>query len=176
MSSSSDSSESSVKPIAVIGMGNPLMSDEGVGVRIIASLQAAELANRVDILDLGTSSMRAVHALEGRDAVVFVDCALMGTAPGTIRRFTPEEVESRKAQPRLSLHEGDLLNTIALARRLGTAPPTIVIFGIEPDLIEPGESLSAALACHLEDYVVAIQQEVARIETKDPQNVAFVIE
>jgi len=113
------------------------------------------------MLDLGTSRMRALHELEGRDMVVFVDCALMGTEPGTIRRFTPEDVETKKIQPRLSLHEGDLLNTIALAERLGTAPERIVIFGIEPKTIDPGETLSPALAARLDQYVAAIRDEVA---------------
>lgn len=149
-----------MKPNAIIGMGNPLMSDEGVGIRLIDRLQGTTLAESVDILDLGTSGMRALHELEGRDLVVFVDCALMGTEPGTIRRFTPDDVETKKIQPRLSLHEGDLLNTIALARRLGTSPRRIVIFGIEPKTVEPGETLSPELAAGLEEYVAAIRQEL----------------
>jgi hydrogenase maturation protease len=150
-----------MKPTAIIGMGNPLMSDEGIGIHVIARLQQTILADRTDILDLGTSGMRALHELEGRDVVVFVDCALMGTEPGTIRRFTPEDVETKKIQPRLSLHEGDLLNTIALAKRLGTAPERIVIFGIEPKTIDPGETLSPALAARLDQYVATDREEVA---------------
>ena len=150
-----------MKPTAIIGMGNPLMSDEGIGIHVVAWLQQTILADRTDILDLGTSGMRALHELEGRDMVVFVDCALMGTEPGTIRRFTPEDVETKKIQPRLSLHEGDLLNTIALAKRLGTAPERIVIFGIEPKTIDPGETLSPALAARLDQYVARIRDEVA---------------
>lgn len=160
MSSSSESGGGGVKPSAIIGMGNPLMSDEGIGVHVIAQLQRTELADTIDILDLGTSGMRALHELEGRDTVVFVDCAMMGTEPGAIRRFTPDEVETRKLEPRLSVHEGDLLSTIALARRLGSTPRRIVIFGIEPKTIEPGESLSPDLATRLDDYVEAIRQEL----------------
>lgn len=141
-------------------MGNPLMSDEGVGIHVIARLQRTVLAATVDLLDLGTSGMRALHELEGRDTVLFVDCAMMGAEPGAIRRFTPDEVETRKLQTRLSLHEGDLINTIHLARRLGMAPGRIVIFGIEPKLIEPGESLSPELAARLDEYVAAIGQEL----------------
>lgn len=142
-------------------MGNPLMSDEGIGIHVIAQLQRVMLGDSVEVLDLGTSGMRALHELEGRDMVVFVDCALMGTEPGTIRRFTPEDVETKKIQPRLSLHEGDLLNTIALAERLGTAPERIVIFGIEPKTIDPGETLSPALAARLDQYVATVRDEVA---------------
>lgn len=158
-----------MKPTAIIGMGNPLMSDEGVGIHVVAGLRGTALADSVDILDLGTSSMRALHELEGRSLVVFVDCALMGTEPGTIRRFTPDDVDSKKIQPRLSLHEGDLLNTIALGRRLGTSPEQIVIFGIEPKTIEPGETLSPELAARLDQYSAAIREELGARGSADPE-------
>lgn len=149
-----------MKRIAIIGMGNPLMSDEGIGVRVVAELQRTTLSEVADVLDLGTSGMKVLHELEGRDAVIFVDCAVMGAEPGTIVRFTPDDVETRKVQPRLSLHEGDLLNTLALARRLGTCPEQVVIFGIEPKSIELGECLSPELAQHLDEYAAAIRAEV----------------
>ena len=145
---------------AIIGMGNPLMSDEGIGVRVVARLRESNLADDVDVLDLGTSAMSVLHELEGRSKVVFVDCAMMGAEPGTIHRFSPEEVSSRKVQSGLSLHEGDLLNTIALARRLGTCPEEVVIFGIEPKTIDFGEDLSPELADQVENYVAAIRAEV----------------
>ena len=149
-----------MKNIAIIGMGNPLMSDEGIGVRVVTRLQRSELSETVDVLDLGTSGMRVLHELEGRDKVIFVDCALMGTAPGTLRRFTPDEVASQKAQPGLSLHEGDLLGTLALARQLGTCPEDVVIFGIEPKVVDFGDQLSPELVENLDSYVAAIRAEV----------------
>ena len=150
----------SVRKIAVIGMGNPLMSDEGIGVRLIARLQKTELPETVDVLDLGTSGMNVLHELEGREKVIFVDCTMMGEPPGTIRRFTPDDVTTRKTQPRLSVHEGDLLHTISLARRLGTCPSDVVIFGIEPKSIDFGENLSPELTDRLEEYDEAIRAEI----------------
>lgn len=148
-----------MKNIAVIGLGNPLMSDEGIGVRVVAELRHSELPGTVDLLDLGTSGMSVLHELEGRDKVIFVDCALMGTAPGTLRRFTPNAVVSHKAEPGLSLHEGDLLSTLALARHLGTCPDDIVIFGIEPKVVDFGEELSPELQDNLDTYVATIRAE-----------------
>ena len=149
-----------MKNIAIIGIGNPFMRDEGIGVRVIAELQQTTLANVVDVLDLGTSGISVVHELEGRDKVIFVDCTLMGAAPGTLRRFTPDEVVSRKAQPGLSLHEGDLLNTLALARHLGACPADVVIFGIEPKVVDHGDQLSPELEEKLDTYVAAVRAEV----------------
>ena len=152
-----------MKKTAIIGMGNPLMSDEGIGVRLVARLRQTAVRDIVDVLDLGTSGMSVLHELEGRDKVVFVDCTMMGEKPGAIRRFTPDDVDTRKVQPRLSLHEGDLLHTIALARHLGICPNEVVIFGIEPKTIEFGEQLSPELARHLDEYAAAISAEVGAL-------------
>lgn len=149
-----------MKNVAIIGLGNPLMSDEGIGIEVVARLREVELPASVEVLDLGTSGMRVLHELEGRDKVVFVDCALMGTAPGTLRRFTPHDVVSQKAQPGLSLHEGDLFSTLALARQIGTCPDDVVIFGIQPKLVDFGEGLSPELQENLDTYVARVRAEV----------------
>jgi len=61
---------------------------------------------------------------------------------------------------RYSLHEGDLLNTLELSRRLGECPDDIVIFGIEPKEIAQGEGLSSELQSNLQQYVQTILQEI----------------
>jgi hydrogenase maturation protease len=149
-----------MKNVAIIGMGNPFMSDEGVGIRVIERLREAPLPSGVEVLDMGTSGMSVLHELEGRDKVVFVDCALMGAPPGTIRRFTPDQVTTQKGSSRLSLHEGDLLRTLALARRLGTCSDDIVVFGIEPKAVELGEGLSPELTQSLDTYANAVRAEI----------------
>lgn len=151
---------SKMKSILVIGMGNPFMSDEGVGIRVIDRLREGPLPEGVEVLDMGTSGLAVLHEIRGRDKVVFVDCALMGAPPGTIRRFTPDEVTTQKTQQRVSLHECDLLHTIALARRLGTCSGEVVIFGIEPRAVELGEGLSSELAESLDAYAKAVRAEV----------------
>ena len=144
------------------GLGNTLMSDEGVGVLIVrrlAQLPAGRFPG-VEFVELGTSAMQAVHAMAGRRKAVFVDCAFMDREPGALVRFGPDEVRTRKELPRLSLHEGDLLQGIELSRRLGECPEEVVIFGVEPASIEFGECLSPALQARLDSYVEAVAAEV----------------
>lgn len=149
------------KDILVAGLGNSLMSDEGVGVAVLGRLSAEAVRfPRAELVELGASAMRALHAMAGRRKAVFVDCALMGEQPGTIRRFTPEQVRSHKVPSGLSLHEGDLLKVIELSRALGECPEEIVIFGIEPQRVEPGETLSPALAARLAEYADAVAAEL----------------
>ncbi len=146
--------------VLIICLGNPLMRDEGVGIRLAAELTPL-LAERsdVEVLELGTGGLTVMHAIAGREKVVFVDCALMGEEPGTLRRFTPEEVRSTKVRTRYSLHEGDLLNTLELSHSMGECPEDIVIFGIEPKEIADGQELSPELEEHVEEYTKAILSE-----------------
>lgn len=150
-----------VKPVVVIGLGNPLMGDEGIGIRLVAELAAlAEHFPDTEFLDLGTSGMAVVHALAGRRKAILLDCAFMREAPGTLRRFAPEEVRSGKIERSFTMHEGDLLQFLELARVLGDAPDDIVLFGIEPEGVSPGEGLSATLAARVGEYAEAILAEL----------------
>ena len=148
-------------PVVVLGLGNPLMADEGVGVYLIERLQetAGEYSG-VDFVDAGTGGLSVLHHIEGRRKAVFVDCAFMGESPGTIRRFTPEEVETTKALAHQSLHEADLLRIIEMARQLGQAPEQVVIFGIQPERVEPRQGLSPVLAERTGEYLATIRKEL----------------
>jgi hydrogenase maturation protease len=85
----------------------------------------------------------------------------MDEPPGTIRRFTPDEVDSRKRLAGLSLHEGDLLQTIRLSRRMGECPEEVVIFGIQPSDVSVGTDLSDTLKQRLSDYRDAVSRELS---------------
>jgi len=149
------------KAIVVGGLGNPLMSDEGVGLYIIRELASRlENLNHADFIDLGTSSMNVVHAVARRQKAVLIDCALMDEPAGTIRRFTPDDVVSGKEMPHFSLHEGDLLDALKLSQLLEECPQEIVIFGIQPENMEFGEGLSPTLNEQLENYVEMVMIEL----------------
>jgi hydrogenase maturation protease len=154
--------QSTKKPIVVLGLGNPLLADEGIGVHLLERL--AEHAGEhpsVDFIDAGTGGLSVLHHIESRRKAVIIDCAFMDEPPGAIRRFTPEEVRSTKVLTHQSLHEADLMRILAMARQLGQAPEQIVIFGIQPERIEPGQTLSRTLTERMDEYVTAILHELA---------------
>jgi hydrogenase maturation protease len=149
------------KPILIVCLGNPLMRDEGIGVRL-----ASELSNHlsdypdVELSELGTGGLSVLHAIKGRKKVIFIDCAIMKQTPGTITRFNPDEVRSLKIGMRYSLHESDLLNIIELSKKIGECPDDIVIFGIEPKEIADGQGLSTELEKHIKEYIQTILKEL----------------
>lgn len=151
------------KKTVVLGLGNPIMSDEGVGPAIVQGfMDKAEDYTDIEFVDVGTGGFSLLYHLEGADRVVFVDCAKMGDAPGTIRRFTCDQVQTVKRLAHFSLHEGDLLTLIDKAKQLSQCPDDIVIFGIEPQLIDFGLSLTDALSGQMDHYLSVIDKELKK--------------
>ena len=111
------------KKTVVLGLGNPIMSDEGIGPAILKHFmdRAGDYPD-IEFVDVGTGGFSLLYHLEDVDKVVFVDCAKMGDSPGTIRRFTCDQVQTVKQLSHFSLHEGDLLTLIDKARELDQCP------------------------------------------------------
>jgi hydrogenase maturation protease len=149
------------KPVVVLGLGNPLMADEGIGVYLIERvMESAAEYPAVDFVDAGTGGLSILHHIEGRRKAIVIDCAFMDEPPGAIRRFMPEEVRSTKVLAHQSLHEADLMRIIAMACQLGQVPDEIVIFGIQPERIELRQSLSRTLAERIVEYISMILHEL----------------
>lgn len=153
------------KPIIVIGLGNPLMADEGIGTVLAEELSRLALAGElpsdtIEYLDGGCGGMYLLHSIADRQKVILLDCCLMNTEPGTLRRFTPDDVNSIKQMAHLSLHEVDILQVLEMAKQIGQCPDEIVIFGIEPVSITQQLHLNDAIQAKIGDYIAAIRQEI----------------
>ena len=159
-----------LKPTIVVGLGNPLMADEGIGTVLVEELSKLALAGElpsenIEYLDGGGGGMYLLHSIAERQKVILLDCCLMGTEPGTIRRFTPDDVNSVKQMAHLSLHEVDILKVLELAKQIGQCPDDIVIFGVEPVKIEPQMHLNDAITAKIPDYIAAIKKEILSTKT-----------
>lgn len=137
------------------------MGDEGVGPFLVANL--ALQANDypfTEFADAGTTGINLLHLIANRKKVIFIDCAYMQTPPGTIKKFTPDEVKTAKKLAGQSLHESDLLKIIEMSKQLGECPLQIVIFGIEPAEIKETSALSRTIAGKIEYYISVITEEI----------------
>ena len=106
--------------------------------------------------------MNVLHLIANRKKAIIIDCALMGQLPGTIRRFTPDDVKSVKQVSHFSLHDVDILKVLELSKQLDECPPEVIIFGIEPAKVEQGDTLSPELAAGIGDYVKIIARSLSR--------------
>jgi len=150
----------SEKRLAIIGLGNPLRGDDGVGCRLVEELARGELPPDVRVLDGGTAGLGLLDLLEGWNRVIIVDAAEMGRRPGEFVRFTPAEVRLHASPDRFSLHHAGLSEALALAGALGQALPEMVIFGVQPVEIDWGEGLSPAVEAVLPALADAVVEEI----------------
>ena len=154
--------QTSKKDTIVIGLGNLLLSDEGIGIHLIRRLSIQQdKFPKVDFLDAGSAGMNLLHLIANRKKTIIIDCAKMGAKPGTMKRFTPDEIQSVKKLSHYSLHEADILQVINLSKELGECPQKIVFFGIEPESLELGQELSETLSAKIDSYAENICKELA---------------
>ena len=144
------------------------MADEGIGVVLIEELTKLAAAGNlptddVEYYDGGCGGMYLLHTIAERKKAILIDCALMGNEPGTIKRFTPDDVNSVKQMAHLSLHEVDILKVIELAKQIGQCPDEIVIFGIEPVKIEPQMHLNHVIEAKIPGYIDVIRKEIEHL-------------
>ena len=126
----------------ILGLGNPLLGDEGIGVRVVAEFKGLGLPDGVTVIEGGTTGLGLIGLMEGYQRVIIVDAADMGQPPGRVVRFTPSEVQFKTAETPLSLHQIGLGEVLALAEALEVAPAEVIIIGIQPGRIEGVVGLS----------------------------------
>ena len=149
------------KPTIVLGLGNPLMSDEGIGIYLINRLaELSEQFPEVDFFDAGTGGITLLHLFEGRDRAIIIDCAYMDEEPGRMRKFTPDQVKSVKQLAHQSLHEQDIMKIIEMAKIMEQCPKEIVLFGIQPKTITLGQIISKELEKNIDSYIKVICDEL----------------
>jgi hydrogenase maturation protease len=140
----------------VLGIGNLLLSDEGVGVHVARALQRENL-HGAEVLEIGTAFLDALPALEHADRIIVVDAMQAEGAPGTVYRIPFEDCARR--QSLASLHDFDLSRALFLAGR--QSYPSVTVIGIEPAKIAWGTELSAEVARMLPEAVAAVRAEIA---------------
>jgi len=119
----------------VLGVGNPLMRDDGVGPRVIELLRAGfTFPEGVEVVDAGTMSFMILDLLRGVDRLIIID-AVRDTdePPGTVFRMTPDEIAPNQIAH--SLHDVRLVDVLQAAELMGSTPETIA-FGVQIEAIE----------------------------------------
>jgi hydrogenase maturation protease len=149
------------KKILVLGVGNILLHDEGVGVKAVAKLDSEyDFSDNVQLFDGGTLGLRLLDPISEADHLIVVDCVRYGHPPGTLYRFSIEDFE-RRENFKNSLHQLDLVETLAFAEIIGNRPTTVVV-GIEPENILPwGMELTEVVQARLSDMCAQVLEEVA---------------
>lgn len=129
----------------VLGVGSPLMGDDGLGVAAVAALRrAAGTMEGVAFLDGGTWGMQLLPAIEDCRRLLVVDAIRDGREPGTVVRLEKDELP-RLLYQKVSPHQVDLREVFAVAELKGTFPEEAVALGVEPEVVELHDGLSASV-------------------------------
>ncbi len=155
------SSGCSRRPVLVLGIGNILLRDEGVGVRVIEQMQKMHLPDDVELVDGGTAGADLLDVLAERQKVIVIDAVQADCEPGTVLRFTANDLV-RPDGVGMSLHELGLGEALTMTRQLGCEPREVVVFGIKPKDIGRGLELSEGIAASVPKVIELVLAEVAK--------------
>ncbi|MHB8780299.1 MAG: hydrogenase maturation protease [Candidatus Geothermincolia bacterium] len=144
--------------VAVVGIGNLLCSDDGLGVHFIRRfLKSAP--DDAEVIDGGTSSVDLLPHLAGRKKVIFIDAIDVGDRPGAVFRIEPEQLASH-ATAELSVHDADLATLLRMAELTGDMPEQVVIFAVQVKSLELGMELSHEVAMTLDRLEYMVRSEI----------------
>lgn len=142
----------------VLGLGNPLMGDDGLGLAVLARFREQyHVPDAVALVDGGTWGMNLLPIIEDATEVLFIDAIRTGQSAGTVQELERAELPRYLAH-KLSPHQIDLKEVLALAEFRGTLPPVVAAIGAEPERVE----MSAILTPALEAAVDEVAARVAR--------------
>ena len=150
--------ENSPSRIVIIGVGNLLLKDEGIGIHAVEALQRIGLPPDVRLIDGGTSPDLIAYTQAG-DKLIIIDAAKAGGEPGAIYRFRPEDLAEEKGVL-TSAHELGVAQNLSLMSLLGNKPAETIIIGIEPKEIDAGLELSTVLQQKIPDIVKVVLKEI----------------
>jgi hydrogenase maturation protease len=140
-------------PAMLIGLGNLILGDEGVGVHAMRRLEAEyAFAPAVELVDGGTSGLDLLPLLKDQQRLLLIDALAADAPPGTIRVIRNQEIRSALTE-KVSLHHLGIADLLALAELLDCAPPEIVLIGVVPERMEMALGLSERLRERLPEVI-----------------------
>ena len=150
-------------PVLVLGMGNLLLEDEGLGVRALEILQQCyEIPPEVELLDGGTTGMGLLDDISGREHLIVLDVVQTGDPPGTLVRLAGDDVPVYFSM-RISPHQLGLSDVLATLELSGEKPAEVVVLGLVPQSLEMSLELSGLINGKLGDLAGAAVRELERL-------------
>lgn len=155
----------------VLGLGNPILTDDGVGVRVAEAVQAQLPAGTpIDVREVSVGGLTLMESMVGYDRVIVIDAMIVDAmlrrngSPGKIRRMTLEDLEAiSPTQHSASTHDTSLVTALAMGRRMGLhLPEDVVIFAVDVEnVIDFGDEPTPAVAAAIPEVVAAVLGEIA---------------
>lgn len=147
----------------MIGLGSPIMGDDGFGLRVLARIpERWALPDDVELVDGGTWGMTLLPTIEDSDNVLFLDAINTGSAPGTVAVIEREQLPKYFAL-KLSPHQIDIKEVLAACELRGTLPEVTVAFGAQPEIIDMSVELSPAMEARVDEVADLVAERLTRL-------------
>ena len=147
------------KHILILGVGNLLLSDEGIGVHVAQKMMHMELPPEVHVVEGGTDGFGLVNIILEADRMILIDAVKGGGQPGSIYRFDIDDCPPYPDLFKTSVHQISILEVINLSSLIGSTPQTTII-GVEPYCLDMGMELSPQIEAKIPKIIQIIQEEV----------------
>jgi len=149
----------------ILGVGNLLLRDEGVGVHVATNLQEYPLPDNIEVIEGGTDGFKLFHLIMEADRLIVVDCVKGGDEPASIYRFDIEDFDHFPDIYKTSVHQISITEVVKLSGTMRT-PPSTTIIGIEPAEISMSMELSTAVRAKIPE-VLEIILETAGLDPEE---------
>jgi hydrogenase maturation protease len=154
-------SDAPLKHVVILGVGNLLLSDEGVGVHVANRLMDMDLPAGVEVIEGGTDGFRLMNVVTEADRLIVVDAVKGGSPPGSIYRFDIKDAPSFPDVYKTSVHQIGILEVVHLSGLVGQTPETTVI-GVEPRSLDMGMALSPEVQEKIPKIIELVLEEAKR--------------
>jgi hydrogenase maturation protease len=145
--------------ITILGIGNVLLKDEGVGVHLAKKLTGIIDDANINIMDAGTYPDFLSLVDYSTEKLIIIDAVKAGDKPGTIYRFSSDNI-GLDSMPPISLHDVGVSDSLKMMTLLNRQPKSTIIIGIEPKTIEFGLELSPEVEGKLSELIKLVLQEI----------------
>lgn len=150
-----------MKKLLILGVGNILLRDEGVGVRVVEKIRDKHrVPDDVELIDGGTLGLTLIPYLEGREAVFIVDAIDRGGRPGEIFRIEGDGIDDVYNSRKLSAHQIGLREILSLSKLQNILPERVCLFGIQPRSVDVGLDLSEPVSASIDELIERLLIEV----------------
>jgi hydrogenase maturation protease len=143
----------------ILGVGNVLLSDEGIGVHVVNELSTMELPPGVSVVEGGTDGFRLLNIITETDRLIVIDAVKGGAEPGSIYRFNVGDVKNVPSGFRTSVHQVGILEVIDLSGLIGKTPKTTII-GVEPKSLEMSLELTPEIKAKIPRIIELVFEEL----------------
>ena len=156
------------KRVLVLGVGNILLKDEGIGVHVVREMQKRDLPDYVRLVDAGTAGLDILLSAEKACKLILIDALRAGGRAGTIYRLRLEaeqkdeliKIFGGKETSRMSLHQVGLVEALSIAEKMQCAPKEIVVIGVEPEEVNYGLELTNSVRRKILKIINTVLEEI----------------